>query len=214
LNEELNVKAALWTAVFFGVAGAGVGRADFTVQSETFRCEVLPRTNTKTWEPRGSVDAKIEGRTLVLAFGPNGRGSALDQLATTNTDFENRVEARCEGSVTLRAENHFKIRDFNFIRNTADISPDNGKIELKVVGMASVDGTNQKDSFEKVWTMFYRDLTNLDGAFSAKTESNTVCGSQLTLHFKDLRGIVSTDQNSGSLTEVSLQALKLNLDDC
>ena len=206
------MKAALWTAVFFGVVGAGEGRADLSVQSESFECMVLPRTDSKTWVPRGAVDAYTEGRTLVLSFSPNRKG--LDELATTNTPFEYRVEARCKGSVTLRAEKNFKIRDFYFTRKFADISPANGKIELKVVGVASVDGTNQKDSFEKVWTLFNRDLTNLDAAFSAKAESNTVCGSQLTLSFNDVRGIVSTEQNSGSSTEISLQALNLTLDDC
>jgi hypothetical protein len=206
------MKAVLWTTMFFVVAAAEHGRADPTIKTNNFKCEYRSRVDGG-WEKRGQVIPDMQGHSLFLRFEPTDEGSALDQFGTTNTGFEYRVEARCPGSITIMNNKPFKIRDFKFEVNNAFIGSNQGQIELKVVGMSTLTNTNQKDSFEKGWIIRKPDLDRTD-AFVSKQESNTVCGQQLTLRFDDLRGIVTSDADSGEVTELSLLSLNLNFDPC
>jgi hypothetical protein len=210
------MKAALWTAVFFVVAGAEVGRAEPLVQFSKFNCEYKPQLNEDNWEPRGSVQVGTEGGNLVLTFVNDSSGNAsLNSVFTTNTETELRVEARCFGEVRLANNENFKIRDFKF-----NVNPDNkpaigspkGAIELKAKGVTTVSGTNQNDSFDKQWKMTKSGLDRGE-QFNAQKESQTVCGKQLSLNFEDLRAIVKAEFDSDS-TFVNVDSFVVSFDRC
>jgi hypothetical protein len=206
------MKAVLWTTVFLGLASAEAVWAAPTIKAQNFKCEYRSRVDGN-WEKRGYVYPEMQGQSLLLKFESTDEGSGMDQIGTTNTGFEYRVEARCPGSITLEDNKPFKIRDFKFGVGGAYIGSNQGLIELKVAGWTTITNTNKKDSFEKSWTIRKPDLDRND-AFVSKQESNTVCGQQLTLRFDDLRGVVVSDAASGEITDVNLQYLNLNLDPC
>jgi hypothetical protein len=203
------MKAALWTAVFFVVAGAETGRADPKVQSATFNCEYRSQEGG-SWEKRSAATVSMNGRTLIVDFNSS---NAMNSVGTTNTGNEYRVEARCPGTVTLSDGGRFKIRDFAVNVNNAYIGSEKGTIELKVQGTTIVTGTNQKDGFDKYWKLG-KSRVDSGNFFDAQVESNTVCGNQLTLRFEDLRTTVWSDPQTFEFTEVSLNSLLINLDPC
>lgn len=203
------MKAALWTAVFFVVAGAEAGWADPYVQSANINCEYRPREGGG-WEKRSPANVYMNGRTLVVDFQSS---NAMNSVGTTNTGNEYRVEARCPGTVTLSDSSAFKIRDFSVSVNNAYIGSEKGTIELKVQGMTTVNVTNQKDGFDKYWKLS-KSRVDSGNFFDAQVESNTVCGNQLTLRFEDLRATVWSDPQTVEFTEVSLNSLFVNLDRC
>lgn len=215
------MKAVLLSAMFFvAVTGQSAPRID----KQQFNCEYKPETNGK-WEPRGSVISTVDGQTLRLEF-----SEGMNSVFTTGTGLEYRVEARCPGSITLSDNKPFKIRDFKFdvVVDDSFIESPQGQMELKVAGWALVNNSNPKDSFDKVWNVRYQEFERYKTAtdesaknklnpFTAKQESNTVCGSQLTLRFDDLRAVVISDQTSsgdGSPTGLATRQLLINLDPC
>jgi hypothetical protein len=207
------MKAALWTAVFFVVAGAEVGRADPQVLFSSFNCEYKPQLNAN-WERRGSVQVSTEGSNLVLTFVDDDLNqSALNSVFTTNTENELRVEARCLGFVNLLNDQNYKIRDFKFnVNDTPAIASPKGAIEFKAKGVTTVGSTNQSDSFDKDWRMTKSGLDRGE-QFNAQKESQTVCGKNLTVRFEDLRATVKAELDTDS-TFVSVKSFVVSLERC
>ncbi|HYX37613.1 MAG TPA: hypothetical protein VE954_31310 [Oligoflexus sp.] len=219
------MKAVFLPAMFFVAVSAEQGLALPKIVSQQFNCAYKAKDNG-AWSNSGQVDAQMNNDGLSLNFLDNN-GSGMDEIRTTGEALEYKVEGRCPGSISLSdSEKKFKIRDFNFVVNFADIGTSEGKIELKATGLANVTNTNQKDSFEKEWAVNKVQLDRWNDApddfqkaqlnpFVAKQESQTVCGNQLTLRFDDLRGMVVRKKSSDSEpTEISLNKLHITFDPC
>jgi hypothetical protein len=210
------MKAALWTAVFCVVAAAETGRADPKVQSATFNCQYKPLQNEDLWESRGSVLVGTEGGKLILTFVDDSSGnSSLNSVFTTNTENELLVEARCLGEVKLVNNENFKVRDFKFNvnpNNKPAIASAKGAIEFKAKGVTTVRGTNQNDLFDKQWRMTKSGLDRGE-QFNAQKESQTVCGTRLSISFEDLRAIVKAEFGSDS-TFVNVESFVVSFDRC
>lgn len=222
------MKAVLLPAIFFGALSAQSGLAAPTMSGYQFNCAYKSQVNGN-WESRGLVSPFMSSDGLHLRFGPSEAGSGMDQIQTTNTDSEYRVEGRCPGWITLTDSKPFKIRDFAFVVNFAEIGAKEGLVELKLAGWALVNNSDPKDSFDKIWTVRKPELdrfnnetddshkTKLD-PFKSKYESKTVCGNQLTLRFDDLRGVAIRNQTSQvderEPTTVDLSELWVTFDPC
>lgn len=206
------MKAVLGMILFWGMMAAETSRADPIITSQNFKCDYRPRVDGK-WEARGFVEPQLLGFNLSLLFKQDTDDFGPYPVGTTGNSSEHRVELRCSGSLTLSQNKPFKIRDFKFEVFAPAIGSKQGKIELKVLGSSTVTSTQQKDSFEKVWTIRQPDLERLD-VFASKQESSTVCGPDLTLRFDELRAIAMREESSFDATELELQSLNITFDPC